>query len=112
VLEYTTAMMFVHAVRHRAQLVEQPASKFMLVPDAVFNELLADHVADRMLGVVGVEKVESEPDYMRNAETKHDDAIRHINRTRVSVQRPLDPCAAGWTTEDVFLEAYRLGWMP
>lgn len=37
-------------------------------------------------------------------------AFAHINRKRVAVQRPLDPAAAGWTDDDVFAEARRLGW--
>lgn len=44
--------------------------------------------------------------YMRS----YNSALAHINRTRVAVQRPLDPAAADWTDDDVFAEARRLGW--
>lgn len=37
-------------------------------------------------------------------------ALAFINRTRVTVQQPLDPSTAGWTADDVFVEARRLGW--
>jgi hypothetical protein len=37
-------------------------------------------------------------------------ALAFINKTRHTVQGPLDPNAAGWTRDDVFAEAKRLGW--
>jgi hypothetical protein len=37
-------------------------------------------------------------------------ALAHINRTRVTVQGALVPAAVGWSDDDVFVEARRLGW--
>jgi hypothetical protein len=111
-LDYTTTQQFVHAVRQRTVAADKPAAAFILVADHVFAELLEDRVADRMLGVAGVKKVDSETAHLRHAEGKFAEALRFINRTRVTVQRPLVPSVAGWSIDDVFLEAYRLGWKP
>lgn len=41
------------------------------------------------------------------------EALAFINRYRARhVQRPLDPVAAGWTDDDLRIEARRLGWRP
>ena len=40
-------------------------------------------------------------------------ALSYINRCRYRIgERPLDPIAAGWTSEDIINEAQRLGWKP
>ncbi len=40
-------------------------------------------------------------------------ALRHINTHRASYgQRPLDPSAAGWSSDDVLAHARDLGWCP
>ena len=42
--------------------------------------------------------------------TKLERALAFINAKRRGVQRALDPKEAGWTDDDVFAEAKRLGW--
>lgn len=40
-------------------------------------------------------------------------ALRYVNKRRALIgQRELDPVTAGWTAEDVLVEAKRLGWQP
>lgn len=49
--------------------------------------------------------------YARSTYARHyTAALAHINRARIAVQRPLDPTTAGWTDNDVFVEARRLDW--
>lgn len=89
-----------------------PVPAFVLVPYALHESLLADKVADRMLGAAGVKHIDSINAHDQHVRSQLTLALAHINRTRVCVQRPLDPAAAGWTAVDVFVEAYRLGWEP
>lgn len=44
--------------------------------------------------------------------TPYELALAFINSKRGVVQRPLDPAAAGWSEDDVFAEARRIGWTP
>lgn len=46
----------------------------------------------------------------RKARRRVKDALRHINAYRGGWQADLDPAAVGWSDDDVFAEARRLGW--
>lgn len=44
--------------------------------------------------------------------SEHVRALAFINRLRFPFQKPLDPAAAGWSEDDILVEARRNGWAP
>jgi hypothetical protein len=98
---------FVQAIRRAS-----PVPVYVTTGRTIYEGLLRDRTADIALGVAGVRRVDAWGDWADRFARLYDAALAHINRTRVTVQRPLDPGAAEWTRDDVFIEAYRLGWKP